>query len=148
MTSVLKFDPKPASEVIYQNGSLVVCRECGKPIYKLARSIFYGEPVGKSAWKYEPVTVADLVSLTVRADLEPGQRAAIRAMTPEDMRTHCERIPTLKAGDFMDCPACKKQFSFGSIPENHDGPSMFGDKGYVVTLAIIPPEGYARKVAH
>jgi hypothetical protein len=140
-------NPTPAADVIYPRGSIVVCRECGKPLYRLQQSIFQGEPVGRSAWKYAPVTLRDLQELVDRSDLEPGQRAAIKAMSVEDQRLHCDRIPTHKAGDFMDCPSCRKPFAHGFIPRSRDGASMFADKGYVVSLAIIPPPGQARRVS-
>jgi hypothetical protein len=141
----LRFTPTPATDVLYPRGSIVVCRDCGKPLYRLQQSIFYGEPVARSAWKYAPVTMKDLDELMDRSDLEPGQRAAIKAMSPEARHLHCNRIPTVKAGDFMDCPLCRKQFATGFIPESRDGASMFNDKGYRVTLAIIPPQGQGRR---
>lgn len=142
----LHLTPKPAVDVIYPKGSIVVCLDCGKPIYRLQQSIYYGEPVGKSAWKFVPVEMADLQALIDRNDLEPGQRAAVKAMSLADRVAHCQKIPTLKAGDFMDCPACKKQFSYGIAPDTADGAKQFADKGYQVELTVIPPAGQARPV--
>jgi len=142
----LRLTPEPASEVLYPKGSIVVCRECGKPLYKLQASIYYGEPVGKSAWKYAPVSVADIIDLSVRMDLDAGVRAAMNVTSLAEWGAHCERIPTVKAGDFMDCPACRKSFSHAATRPNEDGMSSFNDRGYQIQLAVIPPFGKARPV--
>lgn len=129
---------------MYPRGSIVVCYHCGKPLYKLQQAIFYGEPLGRSAWKYAPVSMKDLQALADRSDLDPGQRAAIRAMSLEDQRTHCQQIPEMKAGDFLDCSSCQRSFAFVQTNEA----SAFADKGYQVTLAVIPPKGQSRTVVH
>lgn len=147
MTRALHLTPTPAADVAYPQGSIVLCRQCNRPIYRLQRSIYIGEPVGKSAWKYAPVSVRDIEGLMARGDLEPGQRAFLRAVPLADWQTHCSAIPTLKAGDFMDCPSCRQQFSYGVAPDSDDGASMFADRGYRVVLAIIPPPGQGRRAS-
>jgi hypothetical protein len=144
--ALLRMTPNVPVEVAYPQGSIVVCRECSKPIYRLQRSIHVGEPAGRTAWKYAPVTVEDLNALIERRDLEPGQRAAIKAMSLEDRITHCQNIPTFKAGDFQDCPACKKQFSTGFIPQGASV-EQFGDKGFQIYLHTIPPPGQSRRAS-
>ena len=144
--TLLRFTPNVPVDVAYPQGSIVVCRECSKPIYRLQRSIYMGEPAGRTAWKYAPVTMADLQALIERRDLEPGQRAAIKAMSVEDRALHCQKIPTFKAGDFQDCPACGKQFSTGYIPEGASK-EQFGDKGFRIHLHTIPPPGQARRAS-
>lgn len=144
----LRFNPTPAADVVYPKGSIVVCYHCGKPLYRLQQSIYEGEPAARSAWKYAPVSVADLMTLLDRSDLEPGQRAAIKAMTPEDWQAHCQQIPEIKPGDFADCPACKGQFVYARTYGQDDGAKGFGDKGYVIQLAIIPPQGQSRRTLH
>lgn len=146
MSGLLHLTPQVAAEVLYPKGSIVVCRDCGLPIYKLQASLYLGEPLGKSAWKYAPVGVNDLFELINRTDLEPGVRAAVRALGLDQMVAHCERIPTLKAGDMADCPACKKSFVYAETRGQGDGASSFGDKGYTVQLSTIPPFGQARPV--
>jgi hypothetical protein len=146
MRSALHFAPRVPVEVAYPKDAIVVCRNCGKPLYRLQQSLYLGEPMARSAWKYVPVTPTDLKALTERSDLEPGQRAAILAMSAEDQRTHCERIPELKAGDFADCPACKESFVFGKVNDDADGGARFGDKSFTIALAVIPPQGQARRV--
>ena len=142
----LKLSPEPASEVLYPKDSIVVCRECGKPIYRLQASIYFGEKVGKSAWKYVPVTVSDIMGLAGRLDLDAGVRAAMKVTTPEQWATHCQEIPTVKAGDFMDCPACKKSFSVAATRPGEDGSASFSDRGYQVQLSVIPPFGKSRPI--
>ncbi len=144
--TLLRFTPNVPVDVAYPQGSIVVCRDCGKPIYRLQRSIYLGEPAGRTAWKYVPVTPADLQTLIDRTDLEPGQRAAIKAMSLEDRALHCGRIPTFKAGDYQDCPACGKQFSTGHIPTGAST-AQFGDKAFQIYLNTIPPAGQSRRVS-
>ncbi len=145
-SAALHLSPIPAADVLYPQGSIVLCMRCGVPLYKLQRSIYVGEPVAKSAWKYAPVTPSDLLDVIGRSDIEPGTRAAVKAMGQREMATHCDGIPQMKPGDFMDCAVCKESFSVGQIHNEPDGPAKFGDKGYTVTLAIIPPQGQSRRV--
>lgn len=145
MTTALHFAPRVPVEVAYPKDSIIVCLNCGKPLYRLQQSLYVGEPLARSAWKYAPVEVADIVTLMERTDLEPGQRAALKALSLEDWRLHCEQIPTLKPGDFTDCAACKESFVFGKIRDDDEGSSRFGDKGYIVKLASIPPVGQAKR---
>lgn len=140
----LHLAPRPIAEVVYPQGSIIVCRACGKPLYRLQQGIFAGEPAARSAWKYAPVSVSDLRILMDRQDLEPGQRALIKAMSIEDQRLHCDCIPTLKPGSFSDCPACGESFVFGKISDNPDGGARLGDKAFTIALAFIPPQGQAR----
>lgn len=142
----LRLDPHPAADVLFPRGSIVVCRACDKPIYKLQQSIYNGEPAGKSAWKYAPVQVKDILELIERNDLEAGQRAMLKTLSLTEWHEHCDRIPEKKAGDFMDCPACGQDFARGLIPDTVDGQHMFPDKGYVIELAIIPPQGQSRRL--
>ncbi len=143
---VLRLTPTPATDVAYPKGSLVVCCQCGMPLYKLQQSLYIGEPAARSSWKYAPVTMKDLQELVDRSDLEPGQRAAIKAMPVEDLRLLCERIQTPKAGDFMDCPKCKASFSYGRVKDDADGAAKFNDRAYSIFLCTIPPPGAARPV--
>lgn len=144
--SLLRLSPTVASDVAYQQGSIVVCRECGIPLYRLQRSIYVDEPVTRSLWKYAPVSVADIDALMERSDLDPGQRAVFKLKTRAEWHAHCERIPTIKPDDTAACPACAKDFVFGWIPERHGGDVQFGDKGFKIGLAVIPPFGKARAV--
>ncbi len=141
----LVFSSQAAAEVLYPQGSIVICRNCGKPLYRLERSLYATDKPGRATWKFAPVTMRDLEALLQRQDVEPGHRAIVGAMPLEDRRLHCDRIPQLKAGDFADCPACKEQFVYAHVA-GADGPSKFGDKGYTIVLATIPPEGQARRV--
>ena len=134
------------AEVLYPKDAIVVCRGCGVPLYRLQQSIYAGEALARSAWKYAPVSMTDLATLAGRWDLEPGQRAAIRAMSLADQQLHCEKVQPLKPGDFADCVACGESFVFGRIAEDADGGAKFNDKGFTIGLAIIPPVGSARKV--
>lgn len=144
--TALRINGGSIAEVLYPKDSIVVCRACGKPLYRLERSIWVGEGFADSAKKYAPVSVAEVLALAERTDLEPGQRARIRAVPVEDWRLHCERIERPLPGRYPDCPSCKEQFVFGWIPDSQDGGSMFGDKGFKVSLATIPPPGQARRV--
>lgn len=140
----LRFDRSLAGDVLYDVGSLVVCRACGLPLYRLIGNIYAGEPMARSAWKYAPVRMTDLQDLLQRADVEPGLRARVKALSVADQRLHCERIPTLAPGSFADCAACQAPFLYAETRGQGDGPSSFADKGYRIQLATIPPAGRAR----
>lgn len=145
----LQFGTRSIAEVLYPAGSIVVCRACGKPLYRLARSIFAHENAGaaSSREKFVPVTPADLQALIDRRDLEPGQRALVNAMSRDDRRLHCERISPITAGKPDTCPACGESFVFAQAADTEEGVSRFGNKEYVIALAIIPPAGQARRAS-
>jgi hypothetical protein len=145
MNKALRFAPRPSiADVLYPKDAIVVCRDCGKPLYRLQASISAHESVPRSTWKYAPVSVADLKALMERQDLEPGLRAAIKAMSVDDQRLHCERIPDLKPNASAECPACGHDFVFGQIHDDADGKARFGDKSFTIKLAFIPPFGRSR----
>lgn len=149
----LHFISRVPQEVAYPKGSIVVCLECGKPLYRLQASIYLHEHAGRSSnWKYAPVAVRDIVGLMERHDLDPGQIAALKSLSLADWYAHCAKIPSLptdeSAGErYSECPACGKPFVFGAIRDDADGASRFGDKGYQIRLAIIPPSGQSRRIA-
>ena len=130
--------------MIYDAGSIVVCRACGKPLYRLVGNLYHGEAMARSAWKYQPVRMADLEALIDRADLDPGVRAGVKAMSLEDRRLHCDRVQPIKPGDFADCAACGAPWLYAETRGQGDGPSSFADKGYRIQLSVIPPVGRAR----
>lgn len=145
--TALSFGRSSIAEVLYAKGSIIVCRHCGKPLYRLQASIYAGEKGGStSTWKYAPVTPKDLADLMDRSDVEAGHRAIVGAMSIEDRRLHCEKIRSLSAGMMADCPACLQPFVFGRIADDSDGGARMGDKSYVISLACIPPQGQARRV--
>lgn len=130
------------AEVLYAKDSIVVCQACGVPLYRLTGSIYAGDKVGDSLAKYAPVTVADLQALTQRFDLEPGQRAAVKAMSLDAQRQHCQRIAVPEKDTIgANCPACQKPFAYEYIADDTGGASMFGDRAGHICLAVIPPFG-------
>jgi hypothetical protein len=129
--------------VVYATGAIVVCYACGIPLYRLQANIYAGEKPSRSAWKYAPVSLAELQALQARADLEPGQRAAIKALSLADQRTHCETIRPLTTGAPLDCPRCHESFVYGRSPSA----AALTDRAFVIHLATIPPRGQSRRVA-
>jgi hypothetical protein len=146
LTDALKTSPNPTVDVAYPAGSVVVCYTCGKPLYTLQGNIYVGEKPSRSAWKYAPIRMEQLQVLAERGDLDAGIRAAIKAMSLDDQRTHCESVLSLKAGDMLDCASCKKPFVFARTSSNADGKAEFTDRAYVIQLATIPPIGKARRL--
>jgi hypothetical protein len=146
LDDALRLSPVPSADVAYPAGSIVVCYACGKPLYKLQAAIYVGEKPSRSAWKYAPIAIEDLRALMERTDLDAGLRAAIKFLSVDDQRTHCEKIQPLKAGDFLDCAACKQPFVFGRTSTNEDGAKEFTDRAFVLQLATIPPVGKARRL--
>lgn len=121
----------------YPAGSIVVCVSCAAPIYRLERGIGIGERAGRSADAYKPVRLIDLQQLLAREDVEPGIRAVLAGKTALELKAHCERIPDLRAGDPLACPACGRAFVAARSTEA----SETRDRGYVIELLTIPPLG-------
>lgn len=143
----LSFARGSIADVLYPAGAIVVCRNCGKPLYRLTRSIYLGENAGSKASreKYAPVTMADLQTLIERNDLDPGQRAVIKAMSLDDRRLHCDKVQPIGAGMSDACPACSESFVMARAAETDEGRARFNAREYVISLAIIPPQGGARR---
>jgi hypothetical protein len=146
LDDALRLSPVQSTDVVYPTGSIVVCYSCGKPLYTLQGNIYLGEKPSRSAWKYAPITVDTLRALMDRTDLDAGLRASIKLMSVDEQRMHCEKVPSLKAGDWLDCPACQKPFVFVRTSQNADGAAEFIDRAYVIQLATIPPVGKARRL--
>ncbi len=147
--SALHITKRSIAEVLYPRDSIVVCRnpECGKPLYRLERSIYAGESVEQSTRKYAPVTVPEVLALMQRRDLDAGQLAFFRTWSIAEWASHCDRIPELKPDAFAECPACHEDFVFGQVKDDADGQSRFvgGARGFVIRLAFIPPPGRGRR---
>jgi hypothetical protein len=146
LDDALRLSPVPTLDVAYPSGSVVVCYACGKPLYTLQGNIYVGEKPSRSAWKYAPVRLEQMIALSERTDLDPGIRASLKVMSVDDQRLHCESIKSLKAGDFLDCPACKKSFVYVRTSTGSEGAAEFTDRAYVLQLATIPPVGQARRL--
>jgi hypothetical protein len=138
LDDALRLSPVPTLDVAYPSGSVVVCYACGKPLYTLQGNIYVGEKPSRSAWKYAPVRLEQMIALSERTDLDPGIRASLKVMSVDDQR--------LKAGDFLDCPACKKSFVYVRTSTGSEGAAEFTDRAYVLQLATIPPVGQARRL--
>jgi hypothetical protein len=146
LTEALETSPVQSSDVAYPSGSIVVCYACGKPLYRLQANIYVGEKPSRSAWKYAPISVEDLRTLIARTDIDAGLRASIKFLSADDQRTHCDSIPILKAGSFLDCASCKQPFVFGRTSSTEDGAKEFTDRAFVLQFATIPPVGKARRL--
>ncbi len=140
--------PRPATEVLYDKGSVVVCYACGVPLFRLQQSLYAGEPAAKSSWKYAPVEVKDIQALMFRSDLDAGQIAALRAKSLAEWQEHCERIERPRPGLMADCPACRGSYVYAQTRTAEDGAASLADRGYLWKLATIPPEGYAKRATH
>lgn len=123
---------------LYPAGSIVVCVSCAAPLYRLERAIYIGEKAGRSADAFRPVRVADLVTLRDRAEVDAGLRARLREQTPAQRQAHCDRIPVLRAGDPLVCPACTRAFVGSRSTEVNETL----ERGYVIELFTIPPVGH------
>lgn len=132
------------ADVLYPKGATIVCRGCGKPLYVLTASIYADDRAGDSTRKYRPVTPADLQAIVERFDVEPGHRAVVKTIA--DWPAHCAAIQPLRKDSWDDCPSCHEPFAFGSIAADETSDTRFGDKGFVIALACIPPQGSARRV--
>jgi hypothetical protein len=121
----------------YPKGSIVLCNACAKPIFKLDAGFDVGAKAGGAAKLFKPITLADLVELEGRVDIDAGIRAQIATWTIDDKRAHLARLKEPRAGDAMACPCCDGcfvQILTTEVSETHD-------RAYVIELLTIPPFG-------
>src|SRR4051794_7018982 len=90
----------------YQKGSIVLCNECAAPIYKLDFGIDLGMKGGRAAKAFKPLSLADLVELSTRPDIDAGIRGTIASWSPERRAQHLASLDEKRSGDPMICPAC------------------------------------------
>lgn len=121
----------------YPKGSIVICNNCAKPIFKLDVGISLGEGSGKMARAFKPLSLVDLVALAGRQDLDPGVSASLRTMTTEQLKAHADKLHEVRPGDPMLCPACEACFVQVLSVERHE----VLDKAYTIELLTVPPEG-------
>lgn len=122
----------------YPAGSIVLCNNCAKPIYKLDRPIGLGQKAGRGASAFKPIAMADLVELEQRPEVDAGVRATIAGWNGDQRRAHLASLHEPKSGDPMLCPCCKHGFTqvlSTEAAETHD-------RGYVIELVTIPPRGH------
>lgn len=125
--------------VVYPRGSIVLCASCGKPLYRLERGIGAGDKAGRAVSAFAPVRSVDLDFLLARPDVEPGLRAAIKALDGAHGRADfLHKIPSLRSGDPALCPICGRAFVFGQTAEKSDTI----DRAYVLRLLTVPPKGW------
>jgi hypothetical protein len=124
----------------YRKGSVVLCNACSLPILKLDRAIALGDKMGQLASAFKPLSVADLLDLAARQDIDAGVRALLRAMGPEQRQAHVGKLREMRSGDPCICPACDRCFvQVVSVDRNEAL-----DKSYTVELVVIPPFGTER----
>lgn len=121
----------------YPKGSIVICNNCAKPIFKLDVGISLGEGSGRLARAFKPLSVADLAALAMREDIDAGVGASLRTMTTEQLKAHADLLHEVKPGDPMLCPACHACFVQVLSVERHE----VLDKAYTIELLTVPPEG-------
>jgi hypothetical protein len=92
--------------------------------------------------------VRDIRDLISRFDLDAGQRAVLKTKTDAEWHQHALSIPDLVKDGPAICVACGEDFVFGSILERKGADVQMGDKGFVISLAVIPPQGASRQVRH
>lgn len=124
----------------YPKGSIVLCNLCAKPIFKLEAALTVGMKGGRAAQLFKPVTLADLMELEGRQDIDAGIRATIASWTPEQRREHLAGLREMRAGDAMACPACGGCFAQVLTTEKTET----HDRAYVLELLTIPPIGGGR----
>lgn len=124
----------------YPKGSIVLCNACALPIFKLEGGIALGDKGGRMADRFKPVTLADLVILADRVDIDAGVRALMNSWTPAERKAHVDKLSTPKAGDAMVCPCCGG--GFAQVLSTEKTETI--DRAYVLELVTIPPQGFGR----
>lgn len=125
----------------YVKGSIVLCVNCYKPIYRLERGIAVGERVKPDA--YRPLTAAQLGELADRAErgdvmISPILRGLWKAWTPQERAQLAETIATTQSGMLAQCPFCQLNWVRARIAHGADG--ELHDRAFVWELMTIPPE--------
>jgi len=121
----------------YPKGSIVLCTACAAPIAILEQGIGLGDKAGRMAQAFAPLRSQDLDTLAAREDIDAGVRAWVRSLTPDQRKTHLEKLHPFKSGDPAICPCCHRGFMQVVSVEKHE--TM--ERAYVLQLVTIPPEG-------
>lgn len=121
----------------YPKGSIVLCNECAKPIFKMDYAICLGDKAGKTAEAFKPVSLADLAELAGRVDVDAGVRAMVNGWDIDARKAHVASLKEMRAGDPMMCPCCQKCFVQVIATEKHE----VLDRAYTIELLTIPPFG-------
>lgn len=124
----------------YPKNSIVLCNACALPIFRLDRGIDLGQRAGQAASAFVPISLADLLELEGRADIDAGIRAVIASWSPEAKRAHLQQLHEMRAGMPMACPVCHDcfvQVLSTEMDETHD-------RAYTLELLTVPPIGGGR----
>ncbi len=124
----------------FPKGTICLCPDCWRPVFALERGLSLGDRGGRSASAFRPITRADLQGLVTRPDLNPTWQSLLRAwmVTPDLERVL--RADRPRPGDPAICPNCGGQWI--KVEERERG--SMGDRGYVLQLVDIPPNGRSR----
>jgi hypothetical protein len=121
----------------YRAGSIVLCNNCSKPIFKLDRAVCLGDKAGKMASAFKPLSAADIRALADRDDIDAGISGMLRHWTPEDIQAHLDKLHEMRSGDPMLCPACDDCFVQVLSVDRHE----VLDKAYTIEMLVIAPAG-------
>lgn len=121
----------------YPKGSIVLCNACAKPVFKLDEPICLGDKGGRMAKAFKPLSVADLVDLGERQDVDAGVKALVNGWDADAKKAHVAGLREVRAGDPMMCPACGDCFVQVISIEKHE----VLDKAYTIEMLTIPPKG-------
>jgi hypothetical protein len=122
----------------YPKGSVVLCNACARPMAILEQGIPLGARCGRMVSAIAPLSVAQLVELGDRDDIDAGVRAFVKGLTPEQLTAHAEKGVRFTTGDPMICPYCAQCFVQVLSVEKHETL----DKAYVIELVTLPPKGH------
>lgn len=122
----------------YPKGSVILCNACARPMAILEHGIALGARCGRMVSAIAPLTVAQLVELGEREDIDAGVRAFVKGLSPEQLKEHCEKSPRYRTGDPMICPFCHQCFVQVLSVDKHETL----DKAYVIELVTLPPQGH------
>jgi len=124
----------------YPKGSIVLCNACALPLFKLDGTVVFGRKAGGAASLFKPLSVADLLELAGRTDIDAGIRARVSAWTTDERRAHVDKLVEPKAGDLMACPFCFGSWAQVLTTEQTET----HDRAYTLELLTIPPVGLGR----
>lgn len=116
-------------------GSIVLCPDCWRPIYRLERSIRIGDRAGRAASAFAPLRRADVADLFERDDLDPTWRGLLRQWVESAAGETLWGARRPVAGDAAICPVCDGLYLRVRAVERDE----VHDRAYALEMATIAP---------
>lgn len=126
-------------------GSIILCQECGHPVYALERGLGPWDKAGRGVSAFRPLRMADLEALLVeRPDLPLVWQLGLAKWVAEGKHQRVLDASRPKAGEEAICPWCGGCWVQFQPRESHHSEM---DRGYTILLRDVPPLPMSARVA-